>query len=272
MHKPAEADAGASEKEVIVMKERLKILDIWVDPVTRDEAIGRVRDFLKYGSRPNSVFASNPEKNFSVPKDAELYEVFRDADLLIPDGIGIVLAARILHRATLERVPGSEFIFDICSLAEKEGYRIFIYGASEDVNQKSSKILAARYPRLLITGRANGYVSKAEMPQLIRRINESQAEILFVALGSPKQEKWFAEHKASLEHVRVVQGIGGTLDTVGGTVKRAPTIWRKYWAEWLYRLLSEPWRIKRQKWLPLFALMVLSAKISYISGRGGKAV
>ncbi len=254
------------------MKERLRILDIWVDPVTRDEAIGRVRDFLKDGNRPNSVFASNPEKNFSVPKDPELYDVFRDADLLLPDGIGMVLAARILQSAKLERVPGSEFIFDICGLAEKEGYRIFVYGASEDVNRKSAEILAARYPRLLIVGRANGYVGKAEMPQLIRQINESRAEILFVALGSPKQEKWFAEHKAALEHVRVVQGIGGTLDTIGGTVKRAPAIWRKYWAEWLYRLLAEPKRIKRQKWLPLFAILVLSAKLSYMSGLRSKTI
>lgn len=248
------------------MKERLRILDVWVDPVTRNEAIDRVRDFLKYGDRPHSVFASNPEKNFSVPKDRELHSVFRDADLLIPDGIGMVLAARILHSATLERVPGSEFIFDICDLAQKEGYRIFIYGAGEDVNRKAAEILAKRYPGLLIAGRANGFVGKAEMPELIRRINESQAEILFVALGSPKQEKWFAEHKTALQHVRVVQGIGGTLDTIGGTVKRAPIIWRRHWAEWLYRLLSEPWRIKRQKWLPLFALMVLSAKVSYMSG------
>jgi N-acetylglucosaminyldiphosphoundecaprenol N-acetyl-beta-D-mannosaminyltransferase len=247
------------------MQDRLKILNIWVDPVTRDEAIRRVADFLKYGNRPHAVFASNPEKNFSVPKDPELYKVFSEADLLIPDGIGMVLAARILHNAVLERVPGSEFIFDICSLAEKEGYRIFIYGAGEDINQKSAEVLAVRYPRLTVAGRSNGYVSQAEMSELIKKINDSRAEILFIALGSPKQEKWFAEHKNSLEHVRVVQGIGGTLDTIGGTVKRAPEFWRRYWAEWLYRLLSDPGRIKRQKCLPVFALRVFSEKIKKVS-------
>jgi N-acetylglucosaminyldiphosphoundecaprenol N-acetyl-beta-D-mannosaminyltransferase len=247
------------------MQGRLRILDIWVDPVTRDEALRRVGDFLKYGKRPHAVFASNPEKNFSVPKDPELYKVFGEADLLIPDGIGMVLAARILHNAILERVPGSEFIFDICSLAEKECYRIFIYGAGEEINRRSAEILAARYPRLMIAGRANGYVSQTEMPRLVRQINESRAEILFVALGSPKQEKWFAEHKGALEHVRVVQGIGGTLDTIGGTVKRAPAVWRKYGVEWLYRLLSEPGRIRRQKWLPVFAFMVFRAKAGKVS-------
>ncbi len=243
------------------MQDRLKILDIWVDPVTRNEAISRVRDFLKYGRRPHAVFASNPEKNFSVPLDRELYKVFSEADLLIPDGIGMVLAARILYNAILERVPGSEFIFDICSLAEKESYRIFLYGAGEDINRKSTEVLAAKYTRLMIAGRSHGYIGQAEMPELIKQINESRAEILFIALGSPKQEKWFAEHKGALEHVRVVQGIGGTLDTIGGTVKRAPAIWRKYGVEWLYRLLSEPGRVKRQKWLPVFALKVFKAKI-----------
>jgi len=249
------------------MQDRLKILDIWVDPVTRDEAVRRVGNFLKYGNRPHAVFASNPEKNFSVPKDPDLYRVFSEADLLIPDGIGMVMAARILHNAILERVPGSEFIFDICSLAEKECYRIFLYGAGEDINRRSAEVLAARYPRLMIAGRSNGYVSQAEMPRLIGQINESRAEILFIALGSPKQEKWFAEHKDSLKYVRVVQGIGGTLDTIGGAVKRAPEVWRKCWAEWLYRLLSEPERIKRQKWLPVFAFMVFSAKAGQMTNK-----
>jgi N-acetylglucosaminyldiphosphoundecaprenol N-acetyl-beta-D-mannosaminyltransferase len=106
------------------------------------------------------------------------------------------------------------------------------------------------------------------MPRLIEQINESKADILFVALGSPKQEKWFVTHKDALEHVKVIQGIGGTLDTIGGTVKRAPAIWRKLWAEWLYRLISEPRRIKRQSVLPVFAMMVFQAKVGNVMGLG----
>ena len=100
------------------MKERLKILDIWVDPVDRREAIKRVQGFLS-GRKPCCIFAANPEKNFSVPKDPDLYEVFKHADLLIPDGIGIVLAARLLHGAKLNRVPGVDLMKDICRLAER---------------------------------------------------------------------------------------------------------------------------------------------------------
>jgi N-acetylglucosaminyldiphosphoundecaprenol N-acetyl-beta-D-mannosaminyltransferase len=99
------------------------------------------------------------------------------------------------------------------------------------------------------------------MPALVDRINESKADILFLALGSPRQEKWFAKHKDSLTYVRVCQGIGGTLDTIGGTVKRAPAAWCNLGLEWLYRLLSEPSRIKRQKVLPIFALKVILARM-----------
>lgn len=239
------------------LNNRLPILDIWVDPVSRAEALQRVRGFLEHGNRPHAIFAANPEKNFSVPADTELYQCYREADLLLPDGIGVVLAARLLHGIRLARLPGSEFIFDLCQLAETEGHAVFVYGAREEVNSRSVAVLQQRYPGLRIAGRANGYVAPDEMPWLVERINSSRAAILFLALGSPRQEKWFAAHKGALSTVRVVQGIGGTLDTIGGNVRRAPQFWCRHNLEWFYRLSKEPRRIKRQKVLPLFALLVL---------------
>jgi N-acetylglucosaminyldiphosphoundecaprenol N-acetyl-beta-D-mannosaminyltransferase len=228
-----------------------------VDAVSREEAIERVRGFIRDGGRAHSIFASNPEKNFSVPKDPELYECYRNADLLLPDGIGMVKAAQLLHGAQLSRVPGSEFIFDICRVAQEEGCGVFVYGAKEEVNARSCEVLAERFPGLRISGRANGYVQDADMPGLVEQINASGAAVLFVALGSPKQEKWFAKYKAQLQNVRVVQGIGGTLDTIGGKVKRAPEFWCRHNLEWLYRLFSEPKRIARQRVLPIFAWLVV---------------
>ena len=125
------------------------------------------------------------------------------------------------------------------------------------VNQAAADKLQLEFPRLRIAGRSDGYVPESQMAELIRRINDSEADILFLALGSPRQEKWFASHAAELKHVRVCQGIGGTLDAIAGTVKRAPAIWQRFSAEWLYRLLSEPKRIGRQKVLPIFAAKVL---------------
>jgi len=250
------------------LKNRLEILNIWVDSVTKEQALRIVEEFLEKGTRPHSIFASNPEKNFTVPKNIDLYKTFKEADLLLPDGTGMVVAARILHKAVLARVPGSEFIFDLCRLAEIKKYQIFLYGAKEEVSKAAAEKLQMRYPGLIIAGRENGYLKESEMPELIKRINNSGAEILFVALGSPMQEKWYAEHKHELTNVRVCQGIGGTLDTIAGNVKRAPEIWCKYSVEWLYRLISEPRRIKRQKVLPVFAMMVLVAKVKvFILGR-----
>jgi len=241
------------------LSDRMKILDVWVDPVGMEQALDRVQSFVDFGTRPHAVFAVNPEKNFSVPQDPVLHDIFRGADLLIPDGIGVVLAARFLHGVRLTRVPGVELMERICRLAARRGYGVFLYGSKEAVNEKASRVLQERYPGLVVAGRCDGYVSERDMPALIDRINASGARILFLALGSPRQEKWFATHAASLAHIRVCQGIGGTLDTIAGTVRRAPRIWCDCNAEWFYRLLKEPSRIKRQRVLPLFALRLIGA-------------
>jgi N-acetylglucosaminyldiphosphoundecaprenol N-acetyl-beta-D-mannosaminyltransferase len=245
------------------MVDRIKILDIWVDAIDKKSAIKKVQHYLTHGTRPHSIFAANPEKNYSFPKDYLLYTTFRNADLLLPDGSGIVWAARLLFGLRLERIPGSEFIGDICKLATKEGYGIFLYGAKEKVNAMAAQNMKKAFPGLKIVGRSNGYVKHSEMKHLIDRINESRADILFIALGSPKQERWFATFRRHLKHVKVCQCIGGTLDTIAGTVKRAPENWQKLSLEWLYRLIAQPSRIKRQKVLPLFVISVLVSKIKH---------
>lgn len=245
---------------------RMKILNVWVDQVNMKGALERVEHFVEQGERPHCVFAVNPEKNFSVPRDRELHGLFAAADMLIPDGIGVVMAARFLYRARLARVPGVELMEEICRLSACKGYRVFIYGATEEVSRRSAEVLRERYPSLQIVGRSNGFVKEGEMPDLVNRINESGAQVLFLALGSPRQEKWFATHRQQLTTVRVCQGIGGTLDTIAGTVRRAPGLWCRFNLEWLYRLLEEPGRIRRQKVLPLFALLVIREKVRRIAG------
>ena len=119
---------------------------------------------------------------------------------------------------------------------------------------------------LKVAGRCNGYISDAEMPALINRINKSRAEVLFIALGTPKQEKWFAKYHRELKYVKVCQCIGGTLDAIAGNVKRAPEIWQKFSLEWLYRLITQPSRIRRQMILPLFVFAVFKMKLKHLIG------
>jgi N-acetylglucosaminyldiphosphoundecaprenol N-acetyl-beta-D-mannosaminyltransferase len=247
------------------MVDRIKILNIWVDTINKKFAIKKVHHYLANGTRPHSIFAVNPEKNYSFPKDYQLLKTFETADLLLPDGIGIVWAARFLFGLRLKRIPGSEFIVDICKIAAEGGYSIFLYGAKEKINKMAAEMMQKKFPGLKVAGRSNGYVKHSEMEDLIDRINNSHAEILFIALGSPKQEKWFATFSKHLKYVKVCQCIGGTLDAIAGTVKRAPEKWQELSFEWLYRLITQPSRIKRQKVLPLFVIEVLITKLKRLA-------
>ena len=245
---------------------RLRILDLHVDQVDMERAVAQVEEMLHGADRPHSIFAVNPEKNFSIPKDSIVRDVFESADLLIPDGISIVLSARLLHGAKFSRVPGVDLMHRICEMAARLKLGVFMYGAREEVNRKASEQLKTLYPGLDIVGRSHGYVKEESMGDLIDRINLSGAEILFLALGSPKQERWYAAHCKELYNIKICQGIGGTLDTIAGNVARAPRIWQRFYVEWLYRLLQDPKRIKRQKVLPLFALRVLARKLHTVIG------
>ncbi|MFP4474793.1 MAG: WecB/TagA/CpsF family glycosyltransferase [Desulfatibacillaceae bacterium] len=254
------------------MDTRLEILDIWVDPVNRAGAVREVERFLDMVDRPRTVFAANPEKNFSVPKDPNLHEAYRRADLLIPDGIGMVVAARILHGKRLSRVPGVEMLDEICRAAVRGGHPVFVYGAREEVNARACEVLQERHPGLAIAGRSHGYAPKEDMDGLVGAINASGARVLFVALGSPMQERWLREHGPRLENVRVCQGIGGSLDVVAGKVRRAPALFRHTGTEWLYRLASEPKRAGRQRVLPMFAARVLAVRLGMIRKKTPPAV
>jgi N-acetylglucosaminyldiphosphoundecaprenol N-acetyl-beta-D-mannosaminyltransferase len=242
--------------------QRYPVLKLWVDDCTMESALDQVAEFVEKGDRVQTVFAVNPEKNYTVPKDPFLYRMFKESDLLIPDGIGMVLAAKLLHSVRVERVPGCELMQQICAMSEKKGFKVFLYGAKEEVSQAAMAELVSRHPDLKIVGRQNGYLPPEKNDELVNRINDSGAQIIFLALGSPKQENWIAQNRDRLTSVRVCQGIGGTLDVLAGTVKRAPEIYCKLGLEWLYRLLSEPSRIKRQLKLPLFAVQVLAAKLN----------
>jgi N-acetylglucosaminyldiphosphoundecaprenol N-acetyl-beta-D-mannosaminyltransferase len=240
--------------------ERVRILDTPVDAVTMHQALEYVDGLVRGSTMRNYVLAVNPEKVEVLRKDTVLKGMFEKAALLLPDGIGIVLAVRVLFGARIERVSSADLMQNLCRLAPAKGYRIFIYGSKEEVNQMAVEKLLERNPGVNVVGRCHGYVKDEGMEDLVDSINRSCADILFVALGSPRQEKWIERYLPRLQ-VKVCQGIGGTLDTIAGTVKRAPVFVRQLGLEWFYRLVTEPRRVRRQLVLPAFAFNVLKEKL-----------
>lgn len=202
-----------------------------------------------------SIIAVNPEKIMAANANARLRECLNAAEFLIPDGIGAVLAARAGGVRLRGRVPGSELMPRLCALAARRGFRVFLFGARQDINDRAAQRLQETYPGLIIAGRQHGYVAD-DTTALIEQINAAQAQLLFVALGSPKQELWIAQHRKNLR-VNVIQGVGGTFDVVAGAVRRAPQRWIALNLEWLYRLLANPRRLLRQTALVSFVWRVM---------------
>lgn len=240
--------------------ERSRVLGAPVDLVDMDHALAFVDHYLAEAGRAGYILAVNPEKVYALRENVFLRDFFNTASLLIPDGIGLVLALRFLYGAKVSRVPGADLMQNICARSARKGYKLFIYGASEEVNKGAVEELERRYPGINIVGRANGYIKDEEMESLVDNINQSGADILFVALGSPRQERWIQAHLPKLR-VKLCQGIGGTLDTITGRVARAPKAFQAAGLEWFYRLLKQPSRFKRQLKLFAFIWEVLLAKL-----------
>ncbi|ARN74102.1 WecB/TagA/CpsF family glycosyltransferase [Oceanicoccus sagamiensis] len=241
---------------------RMQVTGVPVDNIDMDGVVDHAQKMVA-GNQQCTIFAMNPEKAVASLDDPELYDCLNSAGLLIADGIGIILASRIHGVPFKSRVPGSELMPRLCEMAAANSYPIFLFGAKEETNKLAAEKLVQTYPGLIIAGRQNGYVDESGMPDLINTINESGAKLLFVALGSPKQEYWMNQYKAQLD-VLILQGVGGTFDVISGTVKRAPALWRFFHLEWLYRLLSQPRRFIRQSRLPAYVWLVIKSRLGLL--------
>lgn len=244
----------------MAIPERVEVLGAPVDCVDMDGALAAIDEMIS-GSRAQAVLAINPEKVIKAQSDPVLRELLWNAGLLIPDGIGVVYAVRLLKRQRIERVPGADLMPAICARAAHRGYKVFLFGASREVIEKAVVILAARYPGLVIAGYHHGYVEESGMSLVVDAINVSGANVLFVGLGSPRQELWILQYLPQLRHVRVCQGVGGTFDVISGRVRRAPVLFRRANLEWFYRLITDPRRAIRQIVLPRFTYQVFRTKM-----------
>ena len=227
-----------------------------VSPMGYDEILNDVEKRMQRNEK-YTIIAVNPEKVMAAEKDEQLRELINNSTYGIPDGVGILLASKLKKGAITSRVTGVDMMDRLLQFAAEKGYRVFLYGAKEEVVKAAKENIEAKYPTIHISGYENGYVQDAAA--VVKKINDAKADLLFVAMGSPKQELWIREHMNELG-VKVFQGVGGSFDVFAGNVKRAPMFFRKLGLEWFYRLVKEPKRFKRQLALPKFLMRVIRSK------------
>ena len=236
---------------------RTDILGVAFDNTTMDEAVGRAMSLLEQEG-PHLVVTPNPEIVRLAQSDREFAVLIAGADLVLPDGVGILYAAKILGRPLKARVPGVDFASALMDAMSKTGKRLFLLGAKPGVAEEAARRLAGQHPGLIVCGTHDGYFQ--EDAPVVQAIRAARADVVFVCLGAPKQEKWAAAHGADTG-ARLFVGLGGSLDVFAGQVERAPEGWQKLGLEWLYRTIRQPSRLKRVAKLPLFLCSAVGARL-----------
>ena len=243
---------------------KTEIMGVQFDNLTREEA-ARAGERLLAEDKFHYVVTPNPEFLLAAEKDPAFLEVLNGADLVLPDGVGVVYSAKILGRPLKGRVPGIEFAEDMLACLDKTGGRLYLLGAKPGVAEEAGRRVLERFPNIVLCGTQDGYFKDEEAALL--KVAAARPELLFVCLGAPKQEKWMARwgrHTGA----RLAVGLGGALDVFAGNVERAPESWRKLGQEWAYRLKKEPQRAGRMAKLPL--VLVKAAGERLRSGKKGE--
>lgn len=234
--------------------DKINILGVNVDMAGIEDSVTQIMQFLGEDGM-HTVYTPNSEIIMAAYKDSEFCSLLNRASLLTADGIGVVYASRILKKPLSERAAGYDIACRIIEEITKSGHKLFLFGGKPGVADEAKERLEEKNPGIQIVGTRNGYFDKEETPSIINEINESGADIVFVCLGAPAQEKWIDANKDKL-NTKVAMGLGGSLDIFAGRVERSPEIWCKLGLEWLHRLIREPWRFMRMMALPKFALTV----------------
>lgn len=229
---------------------RTDVLGVGFDNVTKAEAVERALELID-AREGRYVVTPNPEIVMLAKENPALKEALAGADIVLPDGAGIVKGAAILGRPMKEKVPGIDFACGVMARLAERGGSVYLFGAKPGVAEAAAETLRTRFPGLVISGTSDGYFS--DDGPIIEKIKDAAPDFLLVCLGAPKQELWMAKMSGKLL-VGLMVGLGGSLDVFAGTVKRAPEAWQKLDLEWLYRLLKEPRRIGRMMKLPLFVI------------------
>jgi N-acetylglucosaminyldiphosphoundecaprenol N-acetyl-beta-D-mannosaminyltransferase len=241
-----------------LFERRIRILGYAVDAITYEEWLTRIDSWVhdSNADRPRHVCTINPEFIMIARQDPNFSHILDRADLCVPDGVGLLWAARRQGTPLPERVTGSDGVPIIAARAAERGWKLFFLGAGPAVAERAAEVLRARHPGLQIVDIYAGSPAAAEEDAIVERVNASGADILFVAYGAPGQDAWIARNLPRLR-VKMAMGVGGSFDFLAGVIPRAPQTMQRFGLEWLYRLYLQPWRIGRMMRLPRFVLAVL---------------
>lgn len=238
------------------IKEPVKILDVPVHPLTMGEAVSVLEESITSGEQA-FVVTANAEIIMMCQEDAGYKKIVsQDAQLVLPDGAGAVWAGRHLGYKVPERVAGFDLYCQLLDKAAQKGYKAFFFGGSPGIAEAAKAKSEELYPGVQVVGCRNGYFKEEESQAIIEEINASGADMLFAALGAPKQEKWLVRYREQLKP-KILMGIGGSFDVFAGKMERAPKWMQDASLEWLFRLYKQPSRFMRMMALPKFVLKVV---------------
>ena len=237
------------------MNEKVKILNVDFDNCTMNEAVDKLQGFLKK-DKYHTIFTPNPEIVMEANKDIQLLKIINEADLVVPDGIGIVIGSKIINNKLKERVAGYDLVQNFLSEIKNDNYNVYFLGAAPGVAEQAAKNMRKVHKGIKICGTRDGYFKEEEISEIITDINKKQTDILLVGLGAPRQEKFIYKYKDEL-NTKVNIGVGGSFDGMSGKTKRAPMVFQKLGLEWFYRLIMQPSRFVRMLQLPVYLVKVM---------------
>ena len=243
------------------------ILSVYVSRVTMSQALSMMEGMILSGDS-HHIVTVNPEFIMTARRNEAFRDILNSADLAIPDGMGIVLASRLLGKPITERVTGVDLVEQFAQVAARKGFRFFLLGAAPGVAERAADVLKQACSGLVIAGTYSGSPRPGEEDAICLMIREARPDVLLVAFGSPKQDLWIARTRKKL-NVPVSIGVGGSLDYIAGVIDRAPKWMQDVGLEWFYRLMNQPERWRRMLSLPQFAARVAIQRLGIVT-RGGE--
>ncbi|MEI7025683.1 WecB/TagA/CpsF family glycosyltransferase [Paenibacillus sp. y28] len=244
------------------MKDHIPYVSIFGVPVSKwsmKDTVAYLTEVIERRTEPHQVITVNPIQVMAALDAPALMDMMNRAELIVPDGTGVVWAAGYVSNPVTERVTGIDLIHNLLKTGEARRWKVYLLGASPEIIAEAGRRLEAQYPLIQWVGRRDGYFSEELDQQVIADIAQAAPDILLVGRSADKQEPWIDRYKQRLQ-VPVMMGVGGSFDVISGKLKRAPKLFQKLRLEWFYRLIQEPWRYKRMLTLPIFAMKVIREK------------